>query len=190
MTEPTTVLATARLRLRRWRDEDREPLAAMGQDAEVMEFMPGLLDRAGSDAMFDRIVAHHERHGFGVWAVEVPERGIAMAGFLGLLQCGFEAHFTPAVEIGWRLCRAAWGAGYATEGAEAALAFGFDALGLGEILSMTVPTNRRSRAVMERLGMRRDPAEDFDHPKLAADSPLRRHVLYRLSRDAWAARLR
>lgn len=180
-------VVTERLLLRRWRDDDRAPLAAMGQDPEVMEFFPGLLDREASDAMFDRIVAHHDRHGFGLWAVEIPERGLAFAGFVGLLQCNFEAAFTPAVEIGWRLCRAAWGAGYATEGARAALRHAFTSLGLDDVVSLTVPANRRSRAVMERLGMRHDPAEDFDHPRIPAGSPLVRHVLYRLSREAWQA---
>jgi ribosomal-protein-alanine N-acetyltransferase len=178
-----TELTTARLRLRGWRDEDRAPLAAMGMDPEVMEFFPGLLDRAASDAMFDRIVAHQDLHGFGLWAVEIPERGLRFAGFVGIVRCNFDAHFTPAIEVGWRLCRPAWGGGYATEGGQAALAYGFDVVGADEIVSLTSVGNRRSRAVMERLGMHRDPADDFDHPRLPSDHPLGRHVLYRLRRD-------
>lgn len=178
----TPELTTARTRLRAWRDEDRAPMAAMGVDPEVMEFFPGLLDRAASDAMIDRIRDHFDRHGFGLWALEIPERGLAFAGFVGIVWCNFEAHFTPAVEIGWRLARAAWGGGYATEAARAALRFGFATLPVDQIVALTVPTNRRSRAVMERLGMRRDPADDFDHPRIVEGHPLRRHVLYRLAR--------
>ena len=118
----TFELHTPRLFLRGWRDDDRDAMAAMGQDLAVMEFFPGLADRAASDAMIDRIIAHHDQHGFGLWAVEIAERGLACAGFIGVIRCNFEAHFTPAVEIGWRLCRAAWGAGYATEGAEIVVA--------------------------------------------------------------------
>ena len=176
-------LITPRLRLRAWREEDREPLAAMSADPEVMQFFPGLLDRAASDALYDRIVAHEAAHGFGLWAVEIAERGLPFAGFIGLVRCNFDAHFTPAIEIGWRLCRAAWGGGYATEGARAALDHGFDVLGADEIVSLTVPANRRSRAVMERLGMHRDPADDFDHPRIAVEHPMARHILYRLRRD-------
>ncbi|HVV87817.1 MAG TPA: GNAT family N-acetyltransferase [Kofleriaceae bacterium] len=181
-------LLTPRLRLRAWRDDDRAPFAAMCADPEVMAYFPERLDRAAADATVERIVAHHAQHGFGLWAVEVPERGLDFAGFIGLMGCRFEAHFTPAVEVGWRLCRAAWGAGYATEGARASVRHGFETLGLGEIVSLTVPANRRSWAVMERLGMRRDPADDFDHPRVPEGSPLRRHVLYRLARADWEAR--
>lgn len=183
----TFELHTPRLFLRGWRDDDRDAMAAMGQDLAVMEFFPGLADRAASDAMIDRIIAHHDQHGFGLWAVEIAERGLACAGFIGVIRCNFEAHFTPAVEIGWRLCRAAWGAGYATEGAEIVMHHGFTALGLDEIVAMTVHGNVRSRSVMARLGMRRDPADDFDHPRVAEGHPLRGHVLYRRARAAWSA---
>ena len=177
MTNP--VLATARLRLRKWRPEDLPPFAAMNADPRVMEFYPAPLTRETSDAAAARIQAHIERHGFGLWAVEAP--GIAdFLGYVGLSIPAYETAFTPCVEIGWRLASAYWGHGYAAEAARAALAHGFGALGLREIVSFTVPGNRRSRALMERLGMTRDATEDFDHPLLPPGHPLRRHVLYRL----------
>jgi len=177
-------LATARLRLRPWRDDDLAPFAALNADPRVMEFFPAALDRAQSDALAARIRAHLGERGFGLWAVEVS--GVApFAGFVGLSVPRFEAHFTPCVEIGWRLAREHWGRGYATEGAVAALAFGFRDLGLTEIVSFTAPANQPSRRVMSRLGMTRDPRDDFDHPALPAGHALRRHVLYRLSRAAW-----
>lgn len=144
-----------------------------------MRFLPRALDRAESDALADRIERHFERHGFGLWAVET-RAGEPFVGFVGLQIPGFEADFTPCVEIGWRLGRASWGRGFATEAAAAALRFAFSDLALPEVVSFTVPGNRRSRAVMERLGMRRDPAENFEHPGLAPGHPLRAHVLYRL----------
>lgn len=174
-------LSTHRLLLRRFREEDREPFARMSADPEVMAHFEGTLDRAASDALIDRVDAHFAKHGFGVWAVEVKD-GEPFVGFVGLFHVGFEAHFTPAVEIAWRLARSAWGHGYAVEGAREACRFAFDELGLGEIVSFTVPHNVRSRAVMERLGMTHDAREDFDHPAIAAGHPLRRHVLYRLPR--------
>jgi ribosomal-protein-alanine N-acetyltransferase len=177
-------LHTPRLFLRPWRDEDGDAFAAMFADPEVMEFLKPVPDRAAIDAIIGRVRGHFDQHGFGWWAAEVP--GVApFIGFIGLWHIPFEAHFTPAVEVGWRLARAHWGQGYATEGARAALAAGFTRLGLDEIVSMTVPANARSRRVMERIGMTRDPADDFDHPRLAADDPLRRHQLYRLSRVDW-----
>ena len=177
-------LATPRLRLRPWRDGDLPAFAAMNADPVVMRHFPGTLDRAGSDALVGRIGEHFARHGFGLWAVEAP--GVAaFVGFVGLAVPGFQAHFTPCAEVGWRLARGHWGRGYATEAARAALAFGFERAGLDEIVSFTVPANLGSRRVMERLGMRRSPADDFDHPALPEGSPLRRHVLYRLSRADW-----
>jgi len=134
--------------------------------------------------MTDRIEAHFESHGFGWWVVEVP-REAAFIGFVGLSVPTFEAHCMPAVEIGWRLHQTYWGRGFATEGARAALADGFGRLGLEEIVSYTVPANRRSIRVMERVGMRPDRDGDFDHPRLPEGHRLRRHVLYRLGRDAW-----
>ena len=128
--------------------------------------------------MVERIEAGFEANGFGLWALEVRATG-EFVGFTGLDVPEFEAHFMPAVEIGWRLARSAWGQGYATEAARTALSFGFEEVGLVEIVSFTTPANRRSRAVMERLGMSHDPADDFDHPRLPPGHPQRRHVLYR-----------
>ena len=179
-------LSTPRLRLRPFRSADLAPFAAINADPRVMEFFPRPLDRGESDALAARIGEHFARHGFGLWAIEVP--GIAaFAGFTGLAVPASPAHFTPCVEIAWRLAREHWGRGYATEAARAALAFGFRDAGLPEIVAFTVPANRRSRQVMERLGMARSPADDFDHPGVPEGHPLRRHVLYRLGRDGWTA---
>jgi RimJ/RimL family protein N-acetyltransferase len=179
---PAPTLRTARLRLRGWRDEDRAPFAAMNADPLVMEHFPAPLSRAESDALAERIERGFAEHGFGLWAVEIAG-GADFAGFVGLSVPSFEAHFTPAVEVGWRLARDAWGRGYATEAAREALRFGFAEAGLAEIVSFTAPANARSIAVMERLGMRHDGADDFDHPRLPPGDRLRRHVLYRLRRD-------
>lgn len=175
-----TVLATERLRLRSWREEDRAPFAALNADPRVMEYFPACLDRAQSDALTDRIEAHFARRGFGLWAVELT--GIApFIGFIGLSIPRFAAHFTPCVEIGWRLAHQHWGRGYASEGASRVLAHGFGALKLAEIVSFTTVGNHRSRAVMQRIGMRRDPAGDFLHPGLPENHALRPHVLYRIT---------
>ena len=177
-------LRTERLILRNWREGDREPFARMNADAAVMEFFPAPLSRSESDALVDRAIAHFVEHGFGPWAVELRESG-AFIGFIGLSAPRFEAAFTPCVEIGWRLEAEHWGKGLATEGARAVVQRAFDGLGLGEIVSFTTEANQRSRRVMEKLGMSRDPKEDFDHPSIAEGHPLRRHVLYRLRRENW-----
>jgi RimJ/RimL family protein N-acetyltransferase len=184
MDQPTE-LKTARLRLRQWLPDDREPFADLNADPRVMEFLPAVLSREESDARADQIEAHFAEHGFGLWAVEILG-GEKFAGFIGLAHARLDAPFTPCVEIGWRLAAEHWGRGYATEGARAALAFGFQSLALDEILSWTVPANQRSWRVMERIGMIRSPSEDFDHPLLAEDHPLRRHVLYRISAPDFA----
>jgi RimJ/RimL family protein N-acetyltransferase len=173
---------TERLLLRQWRDEDWAPFAALNADREVMRHFPSTLDQEESDAFAYRNAALLEVNGWGLWAVEVVESG-EFVGFVGLNQPQWTAAFTPCTEVGWRLARSAWGKGYATEAARAALAVAFGPLGLDEVVSFTTVANDRSRAVMERLGMTRDPAEDFDHPKLGPDSPVRRHVLYRLAAD-------
>jgi ribosomal-protein-alanine N-acetyltransferase len=178
---------TERLILRRWREEDREPFAALNADPLVMEFFPEPLSRAASDELVDRIEADFVRLGFGLWAVEIA--GVAeFVGFVGLSEPTFTAHFTPAVEVGWRLARAFWGYGYASEAAAASVAFGFGSARLDEIVSFCVPENRRSRRVMERLGMTNDAADDFDHPRVPIGHRCRRHVLYRLERAEWAER--
>jgi len=178
---------TERLLLRPWTAEDREPFAAMSADPQVMEFFPSVLDRAASDALVDRVEAHFAEHGFGVWAVEEKD-GAKFLGFVGIVHTRFTAPFTPAVELAWRLARPAWGHGYATEAAREACRVGFEELRLDRLVAFTVPTNLRSRRVMERLGMSHDPAADFDHPHVPAGHPFARHLLYRLAAEAWAAR--
>ena len=181
----TPVIATGRLLLREWRAEDREPFAALNADPRVMEFMPALLARAQSDALARASEAHFAARGFGPWAVEVP--GVApFIGFVGLVVPAFAAHFTPAIEIGWRLAAEHWGQGYATEAALASAHHAFAVVGAEELVSFTTPGNLRSRAVMRRIGMTRDPADDFEHPRLAPGHPLRHHVLYRLRASALA----
>jgi RimJ/RimL family protein N-acetyltransferase len=175
---PDTI-ETERLRLRRWRDVDREPFAALNADAVTMEFLPAPLTRGESDAFIDRIERTFAEAGLGLWAVETTLEG-SFLGYVGLWPATFAAHFTPAVEVGWRLSSEQWGRGFATEAARAAVGDGFDRLGLDEIVSFTAADNRRSRRVMEKLGMTTDPDEDFDHPSLAVGHRLRRHALYRL----------
>lgn len=177
---PLTALTTDRLILRRWRDSDLEPFAALNGDPVVMEHFPGTLDRAASDAFVDRIEAAFDAHGFGLWAAEVAG-GAPFIGFIGLAIVRFEAHFTPAVEVGWRLAKEHWGHGYAPEGARRALDVAFDELGLDGVVSFTTTSNHNSQRVMQKIGMTHDPADDFDHPNLP-DGPLRRHVLYRIRR--------
>jgi RimJ/RimL family protein N-acetyltransferase len=173
------ILSTPRLRLRPWRESDLAPFAAMNADPRVMAHFPALQTREESDASARRLQAAMEEQGWGMWALEVVG-GEPFIGFTGLAHKTFAAPFTPCTEVGWRLAPAAWGKGYATEAARAALAFGFNALALEEIVSYTAVANARSIAVMERLGMRRD--TEFDHPLIAPGSPVRRHILYRLRR--------
>ncbi|MFG1371556.1 GNAT family N-acetyltransferase [Xanthobacter oligotrophicus] len=177
------VLRTERLVLRPWRPTDRDGLWRMQSNPATMEFLMPVPDRAASDAVADRVEAHFARHGFGLWVVEAPEV-TDFAGYAGIVHVPYDEHFTPAVEIGWRFDPAFWGQGFATEAARAALGFGFQTLGLGEIVAITVPANRRSRAVMERLGMVRDDDGDFDLPSIPVGHPLRRQVLYRLTRPS------
>src|SRR2546421_8360649 len=179
-----TDLTTPRLRLRQWRAADLEHFAALNADPVVMQLMPRCLTRAESDALARQAEAEIAGRGWGLWATELRDGGDFL-GWVGLCVPSFEAHFTPCVEIDWRLKRASWGHGYATEGARECLRFAFESLRLSEVVSFTVPANARSRAVMERLGMRHDAAGDFDHPRLPAGHPLRPPVLYPLTRDDW-----
>jgi RimJ/RimL family protein N-acetyltransferase len=172
-------LETERLLLRGWRPADLEPFAQMNADPEVMRLLPAPLKRRQSDALAQRCMRGLERDGVGPWALEERATG-RFLGFTGLARPRFEAPFLPAVEIGWRLARDAWGQGFASEGARAAAAYAFGTLGLDELVAFTTPQNARSRGVMERLGMTRDPADDFEHPALPEGHPLRHHVLYRL----------
>jgi RimJ/RimL family protein N-acetyltransferase len=175
------ILRTERLLLRDWREADLEPFAAINADPDVMEFFPRPLDREASDQMVQRMQRGIEDRGFGLLAVERTETG-QLIGFVGLSEPRFEAHFTPAVEVGWRLARPEWGHVFAPEAARAVLADGFGRFGLAEVVSFTAEANVRSRAVMRKIGMTRDPDDDFEHPLLPAGHPLRRHVLYRLRR--------
>jgi RimJ/RimL family protein N-acetyltransferase len=179
-------LTTDRLVLRDWRDDDLPAFRRLTADTEVMRYFPKTLAPDESDAMATRIRANLARDGFGFWAVS--RRGQDdFLGFVGLSRVPFVAPFTPAVEVGWRLGRAGWGQGFATEAARAALAFGFTTLGLPDVVSFTVPDNRPSRRVMEKLGFTHDGAHDFLHPRLPPGHPLALHVLYRLSFERWAA---
>ena len=180
-------LETERLILRQWREGDWPAFAAMNADSRVMEHFPGLITREASDETARRLAARIEERGWGLWAVEVAG-GAPFIGFVGLSVPRWDAHFTPCVEVGWRLAADHWGKGYASEAARAAVRFGFERVGLGEIVSFTVPGNWRSRRVMEGLGMTRDVAGDFEHPELAEGHRLRRHVLYRLKRASWESR--
>lgn len=177
-----------RLLLRPFGDEDFESFVALNADPEVMHHYPAPLSRQESQATFDRLRAHFATHGFGLWAVTLIGQNDPL-GFVGIMRPSFTAHFTrpeePCIELGWRLRRSAWGHGYASEGARLSAAHAFDVLGVDEVVALTVPANTRSRAVMERLGMQRNPDDDFDHPRVAEGHPLRRHVLYRLSAARW-----
>jgi len=190
MTDPTghagvsiaAELRTARLRLRQWRDSDREPFAAMNADPVVMEFFVSPLTRAASDASIDAWQSQFAQRGWSNWAVEALDSE-AFIGFVGLTIPVRVLPFSPCVEIGWRLARRHWGNGYVTEAAREVLRAGFQVLGLDEILSFTTVLNRRSSAVMQRIGMHRH--EDFDYPAFPDGHPFRRHCLYRLTREQW-----
>ncbi|HEV3342818.1 MAG TPA: GNAT family N-acetyltransferase [Pirellulales bacterium] len=177
------MLATQRLLLRTWKETDLAPFAALNADPRVMEFFPKVLSREESDQRAAQVAEHFERHGFGSWAVEV-KRGAEFIGFVGLNVPTFTAHFTPCVEIGWRLAYEHWNQGYATEAARAAVAYAFDELQLGEIVALTGVANQRSRRVMMHLGMTYSPDDDFEHPAIPEGHALRRHVLYRLCSTA------
>ncbi len=181
-------LTTPRLILRQWRDSDLPLFADLNTDPRVNEFFFTNFTREFSDDSARRIRARIDERGWGLWAVEVP--GVCpFIGFVGLSVPRWQAHFTPCVEVGWRLSYAHWNHGYATEAASAAVNFGFQTLGLSEIVSFTVPANRRSRAVMERLGMTHNPIDDFDHPEVPDGHTLRRNVLYRLRSPVSSASL-
>lgn len=182
------IIKTNRLILRPWHDEDFEPFAEMNADPKVMEYFPATLTSEESDAHAKRIIENFEKQGWGLWAVSVP--GVSdFIGFIGLAIPTFEAHFTPTVEVGWRLAYKYWGQGYATEGALAALEYGFNKLNFDEIVSFTAATNKRSIEVMKKIGMHHREIDDFDHPKLAEGHPLRRHVLYRLKSAEWKEKI-
>lgn len=174
---------TARLRLRQWRESDREPFAALNADPAVMEFFLSPLSRESSDASIDAWQSQLASRGWSNWALELKASG-ELLGFTGLSIPRRVLPFSPCVEVGWRLARTHWGQGYATEAARAALEVAFVRLDLPEIVSFTTVGNVRSRAVMERIGMR-DARQDFEYPGFPEGHPLRRHCLYRISREAW-----
>lgn len=177
-------LETDHLILRSWTESDLLPMVAINQDPKVCEYFPEIGNRDTTIALIDRIIKHDEENGFSLYAVEIKATQ-EMIGFLGLMTPSFEAHFTPAVEIGWRLSSRHWNKGYATEGAKAVLEHAFTDLNLEEVVSFTVVNNQPSRRVMEKIGMKRNPNDDFEHPKLSKDSPLKWHVLYRISKNNW-----
>lgn len=173
------LVVTDRLLLRDWRDADLNPFVAMNADPVVMEFFPETYPEERTRRFVALIRERWTQLGYSLWAVERKDIG-RFIGYVGLWPATFPAHFTPAVEVGWRLAADQWGHGYATEGARAALDYGFKTVGLHEIVSFTSAINGRSRRVMERLGMRRDVGGDFEHPNVPAGHPVRPHVLYRI----------
>jgi len=179
-------LETDRLLLRAWSDDDLDAFAAMCSDPEVMRHFPNVLTREQSEQLVSRARDKRQKDGFCVSPVEVKSTG-EFVGFVGLSRPAYNAPlpFDPCVEIGWRLKRSAWGQGYAGEAARAWLRFGFETIGLSEIVAFTIPANVASRKVMERIGMRRDADGDFLHPNLPQDHPMARHVLYRLDKETW-----
>jgi RimJ/RimL family protein N-acetyltransferase len=175
------MLKTPRLILREWREEDLPLIAAINGDPIAMRHFVKPMTRAESDAFVARHIQRQAEDGFCMWALEAP--GVApIVGVLGLVRLDYEAHFTPNVEIGWRLAPAHWGKGYATEAARAALSFGFEEKQLPEIVSTTILANKPSWSVMERIGMKRDTSGDFDHPRVPDGHIVKRHILYRLNR--------
>lgn len=180
----TPVIKTERLVLRQWCEDDLEPFAKLNADPRVMEYFPSILSHQESDDLAKRLSAKLKEQGWGLWAVSVP--GLSdFIGFIGLSEPSFSAHFTPAVEVGWRLAYDFWGQGYATEGALEALKYGFETLNLNQIVSFTAVANQRSRHVMEKIGMHHDLKDDFDHPKLPEGHLLKKHVLYRMNHNEW-----
>ncbi|HYJ68200.1 MAG TPA: GNAT family N-acetyltransferase [Nocardioidaceae bacterium] len=181
MTERHDQVRTDRLLMRRWRDSDRDPFAAMNADAEVMRYFPAAMTQTESDAFVDRIEERFDTQGFGLWALELAETG-EFLGYTGLNPMPDGVPGAGGMEVGWRLSVAAWGKGYATEAANAAVDVAFNGAGLGELWSMTAVLNGPSQAVMRRIGMTL--LGTFEHPRIDADSPLRPHVIYRLERPA------
>jgi len=175
------IFKTKRLILKTWKEQDLDSMSAINQDPLVCEFLLKIGNRAATKTLIRRFMNHYKKYGFTAYAVELKSNG-EFIGFVGLLVTSFEAHFTPAVEIAWRLDSKCWGKGYATEAAKAIIDFSFTTLKLEEVVSFTVENNIRSRRVMEKIGMHHNPHDDFNHPKLSKNSPLCRHVLYRLSR--------
>jgi RimJ/RimL family protein N-acetyltransferase len=182
------IIETERLILRTWEKEDAGPYFHINQDPKVIEFLRGPLTVEQVNDFISATNLHQDKLSYALWATEIKNTG-ELIGYIGLNYTDFfgeyGAHFTPAVEVGWRLGSQYWGKGYATEGAKASLDYGFNKIGLKEIVSFTVPANKRSIRVMEKIGLKRDFSGDFAHPKLPADHPLLQHILYRLTRDKY-----
>jgi RimJ/RimL family protein N-acetyltransferase len=178
-------IRTERTLLRQWKDSDLPAWIAMNADPDVRRYFPSIQTAETATADAARFSAPIAERGWGAWALEIPGEA-SFAGFVGLVVQTYAAHFTPAVEIGWQLSHAHWGKGYATEAAKAALNFAFAQLELSEVVSSTVTANMPSRAVMERIGLRYNAADDFDHPRVVDGTPFKRHVLYRISREAYS----
>ncbi|MES0089016.1 GNAT family N-acetyltransferase [Mesorhizobium sp. M0026] len=177
-------LQTKRLLMREWKDEDVAPFIRMNDDPRVVRYVEKLADRTATEGWIDAQRDHFEKHGYGLWVLEALGN-TGLIGYCGLVNVPYQAHFTPAVEIAWRLVSAHWGLGYATEAASAALSFGFERLGLSEVVANAAVGNSASRRVMERLGMSHDAQDDFDLPGRAEGHPLRRQVLYRIKAGKW-----
>lgn len=180
------VFETERLILRTWQEADTTPFIAINQDPDVMRYFPYLQDRAYTLSLIEKIEQHQQKYGFSLYAVELKKTG-EMIGFTGLFNASFKAHFTPAMEIGWRIASQHWNKGYATEAAKTVLHAAFHQFNLDEVVSFTTETNIPSRSVMEKIGLQYNPRDDFNHPALKSDSPLLRHVLYRLSKKDYRA---
>ncbi|MEM6768490.1 MAG: GNAT family N-acetyltransferase [Bacteroidota bacterium] len=175
------LFTSERLGFRNWQDKDMKPFAAMNADPKVLEFFPSLLSEDQSNASVHRFKDHFSEQGFTFFAVDTLNDQ-AFIGFIGLYRISFESFFTPGIEIGWRLAKGVWGKGYATEGALTCLAFAFERLGERQIYSFTALQNKRSERVMQKIGMER--IGEFDHPKVPAESGLRKHVLYKIEKPA------
>ncbi len=179
------ILYTKRLILRPWREGDLTPFAKLNANPRVMEFYPKILSKSESDALVTTFQKEIALQGYGYWAVEAP--GVAeFIGFIGLKYWNLEMSFAPCIDVGWRLGFCHWGKGYATEGAQRVIQYGFEILKLSEIVSMATIRNIRSQRVMKRLGMSSDPNENFEHPRVPRGDPLSWRVLYRLSFERWA----
>ncbi len=176
------ILETERLILRTWIDSDLQPMFEINQDPIVMEYFLGLQDLETTKNLITKVNNHFDQHGYSLYAC-VKKDSREFVGFIGLLIADFNAHFTPATEISWRLSSKHWAQGLATEGAKAVLNYAFRKLQITEIVSFTAMDNAKSIKVMQKIGLQHNADDDFDHPKLDDNSPLQRHVLYRLSRD-------
>lgn len=181
------IIETARLILRTWTQNDLDPMVLINQDPKVMEHFPSTPTPEETQQFLQKIVDHNNKHGFSLYAVERKDTH-EFIGFIGLFCPSFEAHFTPSVEIGWRLASQHWGQGFAPEGAQAVLDYAFHVLNIPEVVSFTTVKNQNSRRVMEKIGLHHDVNDDFNHPNLTEESPLRHHVLYRLDQKTYLAR--